>query len=83
MPLNAADRNAVRAAITNGTPPVFARDTLQLQLAAKRIVLAQANGRKTLAELLRARDRGTVASCIGPRSCSREAGQQRVSDSAG
>ena len=49
MPLNAADRKAVRAAITNGTPPIFARDALQLQLAARRIVLAQPNGRKTLA----------------------------------
>ena len=49
MPLNIADRNAVRVAIQNGIQPTFVRDALTLQLATRRIVLARANGLKTLA----------------------------------
>ena len=60
MPLNTADRNAVRAAITKGTQPTFARDTLQLQLATTRIVLAQASGRKTLAGSYYERETGVL-----------------------
>ena len=60
MPLNTSDRNAVRAAITNGTSPTFVRESLTLQLATKRIVLAQASGRKTLAGSYYERETGIL-----------------------
>ena len=49
MPLAGNDRDAIHAAIGASVEPVFARDTLTLQLATKRIVLARPNGCKTLA----------------------------------
>ena len=49
MPLTRKDRDAIRAAIAARTEPSFLRDTLTLQVANRRIVLAQPNGRKTLA----------------------------------
>ena len=49
MPLNRADRSAIRAAIASNIEPTFVRDALTLQLATKRIALARPNGRKTLA----------------------------------
>ena len=47
MPLKTSERNAVKAAIQRGTQPAFVRDTLTLQLEARRIVLVGPNGRKT------------------------------------
>ena len=49
MPLNTADRNAIRAAIASNIEPTFVREALTLQLVTKRVVLARPNGRKTLA----------------------------------
>ena len=49
MPLKTSERTAVKAAIQRGTQPAFVRDTLTLQLEARRIVLAGPSGRKTQA----------------------------------
>jgi len=39
MPLNTADRNAIRAAAEDGIQPTFVREALTFLLATKRIVL--------------------------------------------
>ena len=49
MPLKKKDKDAIKAAIATKVAPKFARDTLTLQLASKRVVLTSANGRKTAA----------------------------------
>ena len=49
MTLKTVDQNAIRAAIGASVEPTFVRESLMLQLATKRIVLARPNGRKTLA----------------------------------
>ena len=49
MPLKKKDRDAIKVAVATKVAPKFARDTLTLQLASKRVVLTSANGRKTAA----------------------------------